>query len=320
MAKVSKTKIFLTLKALIQSDKKNILYLLYFSAVEALLVLAVPLASVFVINSVLAHTSTSVYTLGIIIITVFALVIMLQFIKEYIIEKFQQKIFVKTAINISQKALELREKSDVKADIDKYMNYFFDITAIQKVFPLLLLDGTGVVLKITVSLLLLFAFNPYLFSLGFFFLAFFVVLIYVAGKNGVVSAINRSDTKHTSIYYLQHIPYDKRESEEILKEFDTHLQEYVMARVKMFNVIIRQLVTTFIMEGTIFTSFLVVGGYLVIEGKLPVGEFVAAEIVVVTVTSALKTFVKQIDYMYDIMEGLYKVEKLSETLGEKIHD
>ncbi len=316
---ISKRKLLSTLLSLVKSDKNMLLYLLYFSIIEALFVLAIPLASVFIINSVLAHTAISIMTLGIMIITVFIFLIILQFIEQYIVEKFQQKLFVKASIDIAKKALKLRKKSDINPDIDKYMNYFFDIISIQKVFPVLLLDGTSVLLKTTVSLLLLLAFDPYLFSMGLFFFLFFGVLIYLTGKNGIKSAIERSDVKHASIYYLQHIPYDSREEKRILEELDNHLYHYVEARITMFTIIIRQLITTFVMEGTIFIFFLLVGGYLVIEGKLPVGEFVASEIIVVTMTSALKTFVKQIDYMYEILEGLYKVEKLSTTLKEKPH-
>jgi putative ABC transport system ATP-binding protein len=65
--------------------------------------------------------------------------------------------------------------------------------------------------------------------------------------------------------------------------------------------------------------FLIIGGYLVINGSLPLGEFVAAEIVVTSITYALKGFAKQLDYIYDMIEGLYKVNKLSVGLEDKRH-
>lgn len=104
---------------------------------------------------------------------------------------------------------------------------------------------------------------------------------------------------------------------DVLREFDEHLKKFVNTRINMFQIVIKQFALTFIMEGVIISSFLIFGGYLVIEGKLPIGEFVAAEIVAVSVSTALKGFVKQIDYMYDIVEGLYKVDKLSVSLGEE---
>lgn len=311
-------KIFKKITEIILEDKKSVVYLMYFSAVEAILTLSIPLSSAFIINSLLAHSTISMFVLGFIVLVVFTLTIMLQIIKEYITEKFQQKIFVSTGIKIAKMATKLQnESTQKKKSMDKLMNYFFDVTSIQKVFPVLILDGSGLVIKIFVSLLLLLAFSPYLFGFGLLMFIIYLGLLLLLGRHGFDYAINRSDAKHKSIYYLQHIPYQTKDSTIVLHEMDQHLQNFVNTRRKMFSVTIKQLGWTFTMEALIFSSFLIFGGYMVIEGALPIGEFVAAEIIVVSITYALKGFVKQIDYIYDIVEGLYKVDKLSTSLGEK---
>jgi ABC-type bacteriocin/lantibiotic exporter with double-glycine peptidase domain len=197
------------------------------------------------------------------------------------------------------------------------MNYFFDITSIQKLFPVLLLDGAGLVIKIIVSLLLLLAYDPLLFVSSIILFMIYLVLLFLLGRNGINYAIDRSDNKHKSIYFLQNIPNAEQPKEEILKEYDQHLNEYVQSREKSFSVIIRQLALTFFMEGFILSGFLILGGSLVINGVLPVGEFVAAEIVIVSIIYSLKVFVKQIDYIYEMIEGIYKINKLSISLGDK---
>lgn len=312
-----KEKVISSITKIVQEDKKNILFLLYYSAIEAILVMSIPLASSFIINSVLAHATISVLVLGFIIIVIFILTTLLQIVKEYIVEKFQQQIFVSTGIEIAEMATRLKTSSiNTKNSIDKYMNYFFDISAIQKFFPILLLDGTGLIVKIVVSLLLLLAFDPFLFGLGLFFFALFVVLLFFLGTNGIDFAVKRSDTKHSAIYYLQNIPYKAESEEVILEKFDGHLMQYVAARKKIFIVIMRQLTLTFLMEGLVLSSFLIGGGYLVINGTLPVGEFVAAEIIVVSIIYTLKGFMKHLDYIYDMIEGFYKIDRLSISLTE----
>jgi len=302
---------------IIKEDKKNILYLLYYSTLEAILMLSIPLASSFIINSVLAHASISVFVLGSIVITMFVLITLIQIMKEYIVEKFQQKIFITTGIEIAEMATCLNQaSSEAKHTIDKYMNYFFDVSAIQKLFPILLLDGTGLLIKIVTSLLLLLAFDPIFFGFGVFFFTLFGISLYFLGHQGMDYAVQRSDAKHSAIYYLQKIPNLEKSQEETLAEFDGYLAKYVTQRDKIFKVIIRQLTLTYIMEAVVISSFLIGGGYLVINGKLPIGEFVAAEIVVVSITFALKGFMKQIDYIYDMIEGFYKVNKLSISLNE----
>jgi len=316
-----KKNVLLNIYKIVEADKKNIFFLIYYSIIEAILVLSIPLASSFIINSVLAHASISVWVLGFIVVVIFVLTTSLQVIKEYIVEKFQQKIFIRTGIKIAQMATSLKTSSiNTKQNIDKYMNYFFDISAIQKFFPILLLDGTGLVVKVVVSLLLLLIFDPLFFGLGLFFFILFLGLLIVLGYNGLKYAIKRSDAKHSAIYFLQNIPYSKDSKEVVLEEFDGHLSSFISAREKIFKVVMRQLTLTFFMEGFIFSSFLIAGGHLVINGTLPIGEFVAAEIVVVSITYALKSFMKQLDYIYDMVEGFYKVDKLSISLGENINE
>ncbi len=303
---------------IIKEDKKNVFYLLYYSAIKSILVLSIPLASSFIINSVLSHASISVFVLGFIVVTIFIFITFLKVIQEYIVEKFQQKIFVQTGIKVAQLAVDLKkETTDTKSKINIYMNYFFDITSIQKLFPIVLLDGAGLFMKIVVSLLLLLAFDPLLF--GFAIVLFFVYLVFLLllGNNGIKYAIERSDAKHKSIYYLQHIPDIDKPKREILQTYDAHLNDYIKTRQKSFTVIIRQLALTFFMEGFILSGFLILGGYLVINGTLPIGEFVAAEIIIVSIIYSLKVFVKQIDYIYEMIEGFYKLDKLTTSLSEQ---
>lgn len=315
-----KNKIFTNAMKIIKKDKKNVFYLLYYAAIEAILILSIPLASSFIINSVLAHAKISVFVLGFLVIITFLLVIFLKILQEYIVENFQQKIFVNTGIGIMDLTSELRDNTpETKESMDKYMNYFFDVISIQKVFPMILLDGAGLIMKIIVSLLLLFIFNPILFVSGLILAIIYMYLLVYFGKGGIDCAIKRSDAKHKSIYYLQNTLESDKPREEILKAYDGYLNEFVKTRKNTFKIIIRQLTLTFFMEGVILSGFLIVGGSLVINGDLPIGEFVAAEIIVVSIVYALKIFVKQIDYIYDMVEGFYKVDKLSVTLGGKSH-
>jgi len=310
--------IFTSISKIVRHDRKNVFYLVYYSAITAILVLSIPLASSYVINSVLAHASISVFVLGFIVITAFILITVLRVIQEYIVEKFQQEIFVKTAIEISDMASDLKNKAfntKFVSNTDKYMNYFFEITSIQKLFPIILLDGVGLVIKFFVSLLLLLIFDPLLFfaALGLFLI--YITLLFAFGNNGIKYAINRSDTKHKSIFFLQSIPNTQQPRKELLKTCDDHLNDYVEARQKSFSVIIKQLALTFFMEGFILSGFLILGGSLVISGDLPVGEFVAAEIVIMSIVYSLKIFVKQIDYIYEMIEGFNKLNKLTVSLG-----
>lgn len=307
-----------SITSIVKEDKKLIFDLLYYSLVEAILVLSIPLASSFVINSVLSHADISIFVLGLVVISLFVIVTILQVVKEYIVEKFQQKIFLTTAIDIVDKVSHPDfSKKENDSEFKKYLNYFFDITAIQKFFPVLLLDGFGLVAKILVSLILLWLFDSALFFTGFLSLSVYLIVLITLGRSGVKHAIARSDAKHSAIYFLQNVNSLPGTREEKLASFDEKLTTYARSRQALFGTTIRQLALTYFTEGAVFSSFLVVGGYLVVEGVIPVGEFIASEIVVVSITYTLKGFVKQLDYIYDTVEGFYKVDKLSRTVSEQ---
>ncbi|HIP20272.1 MAG TPA: hypothetical protein EYG70_04025 [Sulfurimonas sp.] len=164
--------IYTNLKSIIRYDKKNISYLLYYSTLEATLLMVSPLTAAFIINSVLAHATVSITVLSFIIIVVFMMIALIQVLKEYMIEKFEQGIFVKNAINTSILAIENREYQH--NEIDKYMNYFFDVVAIQKLLPALFMNASGLIIKIVVSLLLLL-----IFDINFFILAVIFILLFL---------------------------------------------------------------------------------------------------------------------------------------------
>ena len=301
-------------KSITDKNKKNIFYLIYYSILEAFLLMIAPLMAAVIINSVLAHATFSIYVLSFIVIITFFGITVLQVINQYIIEKFEQQIFVQEAIKTAQASIALKENA-TDQHLNKYMNYFFDVLSIQKLFPTLLLNAVSLIVKLMVSLLLLLIFDLNLFLLGIFFIISFSIIMFFLGKGGINFSIKRSDAKHEAIYFLQNIPKYHKDTKKTFHRLDYLLIRFVHARTKMFKVVIRQLSLTFFMEGLIMSSFFILGGYLVFEAKLPIGEFVAAEILIVSLTYAFRDFMKQIDYIYDMIEGFYKLNKLSKKLG-----
>jgi ABC-type bacteriocin/lantibiotic exporter with double-glycine peptidase domain len=308
--------VFKSIGKIYKEDKKAILNLIYYALLQATLVLSIPMSSAYVVNSIISHAEISIITLGIIVFLLFSIIFILQILQSYIIENFQQKIFLTTAIDLSLKATDSDLMNEEKEKVFiKYMNYFFDIISIQKFFPVLMLGGIGIVVQVIVSLLLLLLFNQILFYSGLIFFLLYIFIIFYIGRNAPQKAVARSDSKHNVIYSLQHIVEKEDSREEIIKNLDFQLETYVKARKSLFEVIIKQIGITYIAEGLVFVGFLFIGGFLVVNGELPVGDFIAAEIVIVSIIYALKSFIKQIDYIYDTMEGFHKLNKLSKKIG-----
>ncbi len=308
-----KSIVYNTFSQIMQADRQSIFYILFYTLLEGILVLSIPLTSSFVINSLIAHSYISIVTLGIIISIIFVLIVFLRLLQEYIIEKFEQKVFVREGLDIGGKAVTSRD-IDHNIQIKKLMNYFFDITTIQKIFPVLIFNGAGLLIQILLTLLLLFVFSMELFFGALLLITVNIVLIIFFGKNGIKHAIERSDTKHETIYYLQQIPHTQTEPQKVNEKLESHMDAYIDARENHFKIRVKQLGISFLMQGVMIAGFFILGGYLVINGSMPVGDFVASEIIVVTLIYTMNSFVKQLDYVYESIEGFYKVGKLSTKL------
>jgi len=310
-----KNKIIFGFLQTLQSNKESISYVVFYTLVEGVLVLAIPLTSSFVINSLIAHSYVSLMSLGFIISIIFIGIIFLRLIQEYIIEKFQQRVFVKEGFDVGEKAFNFKkENKTTHYPIDKLMNYFFDITTIQKVFPIFILNGTALIVQIFLTLLLLLVFSMHLFFGALVLIVINILLIIFFGKNGVKFSLERSDAKHEAIHYLQKIPSSDVAEKEMFDGLEKRMSHYVDARQNHFGIRLKQFGITFVIQGIMIAGFFVLGGYLVINGNMPIGEFVASEIIVVTLITALNSFVKQLDYIYEGIEGYYKVEILSSSL------
>lgn len=299
---------------LLQKERANVKLLLFYSLLETILLLVMPFASSFIINSLLAHAVLSLLVISVIVSILLLVVVFVQLTKEYIIEKYQQSIFVDTSIDVANLSLDACDNTK-QMNRSRYMNYCFEVLTLQKITPMLVLDGAALFMKTIVSLLLLLAFDPWLFIGGVVLLSLYVVVLMRLGKDGFKYAVERSDAKHEALFHLQHLC----ESSD-LKQSQTHLDEllhqFIAKRQQMFSVLFRQFAWSFLTEALLFSGFFILGGLLVINGTLPIGEFVAAEILVISLIYAIHSFIKQLDYIYDMAEGIYKINKLSNKLEE----
>jgi len=86
--------------------------------------------------------------------------------------------------------------------------------------------------------------------------------------------------------------------------------EYISARESQFRVVIRQVAFAISLQVIASTALLGLGGWLVIQGQLTLGQLVASELVVTVVVGAFAKAGKSLEKFYDLMAGIDKVGHL----------
>lgn len=74
----------------------------------------------------------------------------------------------------------------------------------------------------------------------------------------------------------------------------------------------RQIVGSFLLQAIASASLLAIGGWLVINQQMTLGQLVAAEIVVALVTSNITKFGKHLEMLYDLLASLDKLGHLTD--------
>jgi hypothetical protein len=146
----------------------------------------------------------------------------------------------------------------------------------------------------------------------------------VLGIGGVNTSINESYAKFDVAAWLEEIakcPHTfrfGRGAALALDRADSLAAAYVAARKRHFRVVWRQTLFSLLLEAVGSTVLLGLGGWLVINRQLTLGQLVAGELIVTLVLTALSKSGKYIEIFYDLQASLDKLGVLDQLPLEPV--
>jgi ATP-binding cassette subfamily B protein len=321
MEKISPLKRLVNLLAL---ERKEITSIYFFAILSGLIQLSVPLGIQAIIGFVLgAAMVTSIYVLIIVVVVGVFIVGVMQVNQMKIIEKIQQKIFTRYAFEFA----ELMPQFDLKK-IDNYylpekVNRFFDVINLQKGVSKLLLDVPIASIQIIFGLLLLMLYHPFFIAFGLLLIFILWLILRFTSQRGLNTSLSESKFKYKVVAWFEEMArviktFKFSQGTHInLKKTDENVLHYLNARTAHFNVLMFQFKSLIAFKVAITTAMLAVGTYLLLDQQINIGEFIAAEIVILTVISAIEKLISSLDSVYDIITGLEKLATFTEIPLEK---
>jgi ABC-type bacteriocin/lantibiotic exporter with double-glycine peptidase domain len=100
-----------------------------------------------------------------------------------------------------------------------------------------------------------------------------------------------------------------------LKESDKLVSKYLDARTSHFKVLLTQYWSLIGFKMIITATMLIVGAVLAINNQINIGQFVAAEIVILMIMASVEKFIFSLDVVYDLFTS---VEKLNKVLDKPL--
>lgn len=296
-------------------DHRNALWvLLSYTFLTGLLSLAVPLAAQALVNTIAA--GMFVQPLVVLTLLLFGGLTasgLLRVLKLSLVETIQQRTFAEVALKLGRRIPRIEHEALSDEYMPELVNRFFDVVTIQKSWAKLLLDVPAAFLQVFVGLLLMAFYSPILLVFDILMVGCLLFIIFVLGRGGVKTSIAESKEKYRVAEWLEELARCETSFKMcsipmyVIKRTDELVVRYIKARRSHFAVILRQSVGAYGFQAFAAAGILGIGGFLVLERQLTLGQLVAAEIVVLVVLQAAEKLVRSSEIYFDLLTGLHKV-------------
>lgn len=299
---------------LLEPDRKDVAYIYLFAIFGGLLTLTLPLGVQAVIGLVQGGDVSSSLVILIAVVTLGTLFSgVLKIMQITVAETLQRRVFARSAFEFALRIPNLR-LDDLQRDYPpELVNRFFDTLTVQKGLPKVLMDFSTGLVQIVFGLLLISFYHPFFVFFGLAVLVILAVLLRWTGPKGLESSLIESKYKYKVAHWLQEVARTmitfKLASGARLSLSKTNdlVDGYLDARANHFRILVNQYGYIVAFKTIITAVLLALGGILVINNQITIGQFVAAEIVVLLILNSVEKVILTLADVYDLLTGLEKL-------------
>jgi ABC-type bacteriocin/lantibiotic exporter with double-glycine peptidase domain len=305
-------------------EREDILQVLYYAIFAGVLSLSLPLGIQAIVNLIQgAQISTSWIVLVVLVSLAVVFVGVLELLQFRIIENIQQKLFVRASFEFTNRFPKIK-MSELKNDYPPELaNRFFDILTVQKGVSKLLIDFPAALLQILFGLLLLSLYHPFFIIYGFLLLGLIYVLFKYSAQKGLDTSLEESRNKYRVAHWIQEVARSivsfklSGKTRLALDKNDRLVTDYISAREKHFNLLAFQFSKMIVFKLLVTAGLLVVGGLLVLNQQMNIGQFVAAEIIILLIIGSVEKLILGLESLYDVLTSL---EKIGQVLDKDLEN
>jgi len=323
MEKINISRSLYKLFRLLRLDGKEITALYLLSILSGLIQLSLPLGIQAIINFAIVATGrnqlpASMWVLILLVVLGVLFTGMLKINQMKIVEKIQQKIFTRFSFEFSYRIPKLNVISIDQYHLPELVNRFFDIPTLQKSLAKLLLDIPTAVIQLCFGLILLAFYNSVFIVFGIILLIVLYLILYVSSPKGFEASLEESNYKYDLGGWVQEIARGIK-TFKFFNSFNLHLEKtnnllegYLHARNRHFQILKLQYWSLVVFKILITASMLIVGGILLIRQEINIGQFIAAEIIILTIMNAVEKLIVSLETVYDLLTSVEKINKITE--------
>ncbi len=299
---------------LLSTEKKDITQVYMYAFFNGIVNLSLPLGIQAIVNLIQGgQLTTSWYVLVSLVIAGIALTGILQLLQLRIVENLSQRIFSNASFEFALRIPRIKYEAFRNYYGPDLANRFFDTLTIQKGLPKILIDFSLGIFQVIVGLVVLSLYHPFFIIFSVLLLIIVYFIIASTGPKGLDTSIQESTLKYKIAFWLEEIARSKlsfklaSDNRLSLSRTDMHVDQYLEARESHFGIVISQSIYLIIFKVLVAAGLLITGSFLVFSEQMNIGQFVAAEIIIILIIASVEKIIKTIESIYDVLTALEKI-------------
>lgn len=310
---------------LLRPERSDLGIILVFAFFAGVLSLATPIAVEALVDTVaFGQLLQPVVILAGLLFGFLAFAGLMQAIQTFVVEIIQRRLFARVAADLAFRLPRTERSGVAGAYGPELVNRFLDVATLQKVTASLMTDGISIVLATIVGMTVLGFYSPWL--LGFDVLLLVVVIggLLVLGRGAIGAAVKESKLKYKLTAWYEDIMrcqngFKSSGGAAFANDRASVLtSQYLDYRKEHFSVFFRQVLFVLALQAVAGTVLLGVGGWLVIQGQMTLGQLVAAELIVAMILGSLAKLGKHLESFYDVVAAVDKLGVLFDLPVERL--
>ncbi|HMQ48191.1 MAG TPA: ABC transporter ATP-binding protein [Saprospiraceae bacterium] len=235
-----------------------------------------------------------------------------------LVENIQQNLFARSAFEFAYRIPKISFLQLDKIHAPELVNRFFDTLTIQKGLPKILIDFSLAAFQIIFGLILLAIYSTYFIILGILLVFVLWLIFRITGPKGLETSLKESKYKYQLAHWLEEIARVNRTfklkaaHKFHLNKTDDIVAGYLKYRESHFQVLINQFRLFIGFKVLVAAGLLVLGSFLVFQDQMNIGQFVAAEIIILLIINSVEKVIRSIDTIYDVLTALEKIGYLTD--------
>lgn len=307
---------FLRLLHIYRHEVNSIYIYAFFNGI---IYLSLPLGIQATINLIVgSQVSTSWVVLTILIISGVAASGFLLIMQLIISENIQQKIFASSAFDFAYRLPRLKIEAVDKFIVPELVNRFFDTITIKKGISKILLDYSVAIMQVVFGLLLLSLYHPFFITFSILSIALIYLIFKYTAREGLSTSIIESKYKYQLVHWLEEIGRSTKAfklagtTELPLVKTDHVTANYIKARKAHFRILLLQFICMVGFKVILVAGFLIIGGLLVLNQQMNIGQFVAAEIIILMILASVEKLLTGSETFYDVLTSMEKLGEITD--------